>query len=329
MAAVRLPLRIVVFVVVLPVRMVWDALGWSVRAVNRAVLRPLGRGLVWAVRVLVGLPLLWAGAALWRWVVVPVVRYGVVVPSVWLYRHVLTPFGRGAAYVCGLLYMWVCVPVANALAWLGMAVFWWPWGALWRWVVVPVVRYGVVVPLGWAYRSVLIPVGRAAAWLARAVGAGIALPATALLVVLLGWLWRTVLVPLGRELGAALALGRRAAGFVSRAVGRAVAWIAWHAVGRPVRWMYRAVVRPLAVPVLLAVRDAARAARATLRHARADLRRAVFGAPPAQRGDSGHGPTARLPEPREPNGGPARTLGSKKTVPGAAPAPEVTLSDQG
>ncbi|MBP0460176.1 hypothetical protein [Streptomyces montanisoli] len=222
-AAVRLPLRVVVFVVVLPVRMVWDALGWSVRAVDRAVLRPLGRGLAWAVRVLVGLPLLWAAIALWRWVVVPVVRYGVVVPSVWLYRRVLTPFGRGAAYVWGRLYVWVCVPLANALAWLGMAVFWWPWAALWRWVVVPVVRYGVVAPLVWLYRRVLTPLGRAAAWLARAVGAGLALLATALLVVPVGWLWRTVLVPLGRELGTALALCWRAAGFVSRAVGRAVA----------------------------------------------------------------------------------------------------------
>ncbi|MPY54084.1 hypothetical protein FPZ41_38210, partial [Streptomyces sp. K1PN6] len=45
--AVRVPVRIVVLVLVVPVRMVWDALVVGGRLLKDAVLRPLGRALLW------------------------------------------------------------------------------------------------------------------------------------------------------------------------------------------------------------------------------------------------------------------------------------------
>ncbi|MFH9078138.1 hypothetical protein ACH4B7_11895, partial [Streptomyces pristinaespiralis] len=44
---VRIPVRVVVLLVVVPVRMVWDVLVLCGRAVERVLLRPLGRALAW------------------------------------------------------------------------------------------------------------------------------------------------------------------------------------------------------------------------------------------------------------------------------------------
>ncbi|OEJ98212.1 hypothetical protein [Streptomyces thermolilacinus] len=251
-AAIRLPVRIVALVVVVPVRMAWDVLALCARTLHRTVLRPLGRvllvipltwlwravltplgrGVAWLVRYAVVVPAVWAwtylvvAPAVWAW------RYLVVVPAVWLWRNVLVPAGAG-------------------IAWL--------------------VRYLVVVPAGWLWRWVLVPVGQGVAWLLRVL---VAVP--------LGALWRWVLVPLGRalaflgrELVAALAVAWRVAGYVSRAVGRALKWTLWQTVGRPARWFYRSVCTPIghfvrdAVwrPVRDAVRDALSTARRTLRRA--------------------------------------------------------------
>src|SRR5690606_9103856 len=100
-AAVRLPVRIVALVVVLPVRMLWDALVAAGRVVNDTVLRPVGRALLWLGRAV----FVWPFVALWRYLLVPLgralawlVNVLVVVPSVWLYRRVLTPVGHGVVW---------------------------------------------------------------------------------------------------------------------------------------------------------------------------------------------------------------------------------------
>ena len=111
---VRIPVRIVVLLVVVPVRMVWDLLVVCGRAVDRVLLRPLGRALAW------------------------------------VFENVLTPLG--------LATTWLAV-------FIGKALFVWPWVALWRYVVVPVVTYGLVVPLVWVYRQLLTPLGHGIAWL--------------------------------------------------------------------------------------------------------------------------------------------------------------------
>ncbi|MFG2096400.1 hypothetical protein ACGFN2_22860, partial [Streptomyces sp. NPDC048612] len=85
--AVRLPVRIVVLVLVVPVRLVWDALAALGRAVHRSVLRPVGRGLAWLGHTLVVVPVAWA----WRTLV--------VAPAVWFGRYVLAPVGRGIAWL--------------------------------------------------------------------------------------------------------------------------------------------------------------------------------------------------------------------------------------
>ncbi|MCZ9344974.1 hypothetical protein NGM37_45235, partial [Streptomyces sp. TRM76130] len=65
--AVRVPVRIVALVLVLPVRMAWDALVAAGRFLVRAVFRPLGRAVVWLGLVVFVRPVV----ALWRYAVVP------------------------------------------------------------------------------------------------------------------------------------------------------------------------------------------------------------------------------------------------------------------
>ncbi|MET9619152.1 hypothetical protein ABZZ37_00045 [Streptomyces sp. NPDC006464] len=283
-AAVRIPVRIVVLVVVVPVRMVWDLLVVTARALDRVLLRPLARAAAWLFRYTVTVPLgwlaehvlvpvlrglvmtvewlaralfVWPWVGLWRYVVVPVWRYGVVVPAGWLYRVVLAPVGRGLGRFFGVLGRGAAV----AGVWLARALFVWPWVGLWRYVVVPVWRYGVVVPAGWLYRVVLAPVGRglgrffgvlgrgaavAGVWLARAlfvwpwVGLwryvvvpvcryGIGVPA--------GWLYRAVLVPLGTGLGH---LARWTHRWVIAPAGRALA-LGLTGLGHALTWLGKAL----------------------------------------------------------------------------------------
>ncbi|HKR50975.1 MAG TPA: hypothetical protein VJT72_15600, partial [Pseudonocardiaceae bacterium] len=47
--AIRIPVRIVVLVLVVPVRMLWDAFVVGGRFLNDTVLRPVGRGLLWVL----------------------------------------------------------------------------------------------------------------------------------------------------------------------------------------------------------------------------------------------------------------------------------------
>ncbi|GEK00857.1 hypothetical protein [Streptomyces sp. 1-11] len=315
--AIRVPVRIVVLVLVVPVRMAWDALTAAGRLLSRTVLRPLGRSLRWLGRALFVLPFV----ALWRWGVVPAGKalgwlghVLVVVPARWLYRYALTPLGHGLARVAraigaalGWLYARVLAPVGRGIAWLlkgaglllaaaGAGVF-----AALAWLG----RYLLVVPARWLYAWVLAPVGRALAWLVSALvtGVGAVLYWTARLTVVLPALalWRWVLVPVGRvlavvarETGEALRHAWRIAGRISRAVGRALATLLRWILVDPVRRLHRTVLvpaghtvrkhvlRPAAEAARVAgrtVRQALAAARATVRQARADLRRTLLGGP--------------------------------------------------
>ncbi|MGI5482803.1 hypothetical protein [Streptomyces lavendofoliae] len=311
-AAIRIPVRIVVLLVVLPVRVVWDALTVCGRACDRFVLRPLGRVLY----ALLVLPVVWLYAHVLAplgrglaWLAGALVTYGLVRPAGWLYRRVLTPVGRALRWLADTLvvvparwlYRWGLAPLGRALRWLAKALLVWPWVALWRYVVVPVARYGVVVPLVWLHRWVAVPSAR--------------------------WLYRWVLAPVGWT----LVMAWRGAGYVSRALWRALAWLGLTLLVRPLAWCYRYVCTPVGHalrdhlwrPVRNAVAEAGRATRAvlasaaeTVRRARRDAWRALAGGPAQERAG-------------EPTGAPARSLGSTTTAPGVAPASEISLRKRG
>ncbi|MEU3723245.1 hypothetical protein [Streptomyces sp. NPDC031705] len=299
---VRVPVKIVAVLVVLPVRAVWDLLVLGARAAQRHVLAPLGRAAGWVlVRVYRHLlrPVLlvlfywpWVGA--WRYLVVPVATV--------VHRYLLRPLGTAAAWLCVAFGRYVLVPVGSAIGW--------------------VLRHVVVLPAGWLYREVLAPLGRGLRWLVRGL---------CMLVFVWPWvgLWRYVLAPVGRgllwvgryvllpplallyryvltPLGHLLLGAWHIAGRITRALGRGLRLLWRGCVARPAAWVYRQV----ATPVGHAVREVWRTSRAAVREARAEVRRVLFGGPPV-----------------EPARSRARTLGST-TAADAAPAPEISLRNR-
>lgn len=311
MVAIRIPVRIVVLVLVVPVRMLWDALVVAGRFLNDTVLRPVGRALLWLGRAV----FVWPFVGVWRYVVVPLAK-GIawlgnvllVVPAVWLYRYVLTPVGHACA--------WVARGVGYACAWLGR---------------------GIRAGLEWLYARVLTPVGHAVMWVLKGLGAVLAAIGLGLfgvvawlvrylVVVPAVWLYRWVLAPVGRVLAVvgrevwdALGHAWRVAGRISLAVGRFLASLFRWIFVEPVRWVYRTVLTPVGHvvrdlvlrPVAEAARSVGRvtrqaltAARDSVRQARADFRRMLFGEPRQREA------VAR----REPPGRETRTLGSSTTA---------------
>ncbi|MFY0515530.1 hypothetical protein ACOMD4_34845 [Streptomyces anulatus] len=369
---IRIPVRIVVVVLVLPVRMVWDALTALWHAADRVLLRPLGRALARLLDTLVLTPLtwlytwvltplgkaaswlavallLWPWIGLWRYVIVPVARYGIAAPAVWLYGAVLTPLGHGLRWIGTALLAPAARGLGTGLTWLFATLLVLPVAGLWRYAVVPAVRYGLIIPVVWLYGAVLTPLGLGAAWVlgklwqgtawvlgqvrrgiaatGRGLGIALAWLVMTLLVAPVSWTYRRILAPVGREIAAAFEVAWRIAGYVSRAVGRAIAWFAWHLIGAPVSWAYRTVCTPIGhfvrdavwAPARRAAAETGRAARAalasareTVRQARRDAWRALVGSTDGARS-------------REPQGIPARTLGSTTTVPSAAQASETSL----
>jgi hypothetical protein len=341
--------RIVVLVLVVPVRMVWDALVVAGRFLHATVLRPLGRALLWLGRAVFVRPFV----GLWRYVVVPLAkalaRLGnvlVVVPLVWLYRYVLTPVGHAVAWVArgvgaGLAWVYarVFTPVGHAVMWVlrGVGAVLAAIGIGIRAAVDWLVRYLVVVPARWLYEWVLAPVGRAIVWCVKGLvwlvgmvvtGIGIALYwITRVLFVLPALaVWRWVLTPvgrvlavIGREVWDALGHAWRVAGRISLAVGRFLGTLFRLVLVEPVRWAYRTVLTPLghvirdvvlrpaaeaARSVGRATRQALASARESVRQARADLRRMLFGQP---------GQT-QFVDRREPMGRDTRTLDNSTTA---------------
>jgi hypothetical protein len=333
--ALRIPIRIVVLVLVVPVRMVWDALVVVGRFLYGTVLRPVGRALSWLGRAVFVRPFV----ALWRYVVVPVGKalgwlghVLLVVPLRLLYMYVLAPVGHGLAWLArgvgaGLewLYARVLAPIGRGIAWLLKGV-----GLLFAAAVAWLVRYLVVVPARWVYDWVLVPVGRAVAWFVGAVATGIGVvlywTARVLFVLPALALWRWVLAPVGRalavvvrEIGEALGHAWRIAGRISLAVGRALATLFRWVFVEPLRWVYRTVLTPVGHVVRdyvlrpaaeavrgvgQVVRQALATARDTVRQARADFRRMLFGEP--------RQPVAV--DRGEPSGRETRTLGSSTTA---------------
>lgn len=307
--AIRVPVRIVVLVLVVPVRMLWDACVVGGRLLRDTVLRPLGRVVGWVARALFVLP--WV--ALWRYAVVPLAtalawlgRVLLVVPAVWLYRTVLTPLGHalvrfadGVGSVLGWMYARLLTPVGHAVAALlrGVGlVLGAVGGGLWT-VAAWLARYLVVVPATWLHRWVLTPVARAVVllltglvWVVRmtllGIGAVLYWTARVLLVLPALALWRWVLVPVGRalavvgrEVGEALGHAWRVAGHLSLAVGRFLGRLLTWLLVDPARWAYRTVLTPVGHTVRdLVLKPAAEAARSAGRAARQALAAARDGA---------------------------------------------------
>ncbi|CAM5710432.1 hypothetical protein [Streptomyces badius] len=344
---VRVVVRTVVLIVVLPVRMVWDVLAGAWHTVDRVVLPPLGRALAALGAALGrGLEMLFGGIG---WLVGTLIGVLVLIPLKWLYTSVFTPLGHGLRWIGTALLAPAARGLGTGLTWLFITLLVVPVAGLWRYAIVPVVRYGLVVPAMWLYGAVLTPIGRGTAWVLRklwqgaawtlaqlwrgvsATGRGLGLAVAwlvmTLLVAPLGWMYRRILTPAGREIAAAFEVAWRIAGYVSRAVGRGLARLAWYLIGAPASWAYRTVCTPVGhflrdavwAPARRAAAEAGRAARAalatareTVRQARRDAWRALVGAPAVER-------------PGEPRGIPARTLGSTTTVPSAAQASETPL----
>ncbi|MFE6407888.1 hypothetical protein ACFVOR_13230 [Streptomyces sp. NPDC057837] len=347
--AIRIPVRIVVLVLVVPLRMLWDALAVSGRFLHDTLLRPLGRALAWLARAVFVRPF----AGLWRYLVVPLgtalARLGkvlVVVPLVWLYRHALTPVGhaiawagRGVGAGLGLVYAHLLTPVGHAVTWVlrGAGAVLAAFGLGVYTGVARLGRYLVVLPALLVYTWVLTPVGHALLWCGKGLvwlvsgivtGVGTALYwiARILFVLPAHALWRWVLTPVGRalavvgrEVGDALGHAWRVAGHLSLAVGRFLGTLLRWIFVEPARWAYRTLLTPVghAVrdhvlrPAAEAARGAGRAVRQALAAARATARQARADVWRTLFGERGRpAPVAR----REPSGREARTLGSSTTA---------------
>ncbi|WP_063831239.1 hypothetical protein [Streptomyces sp. NRRL F-2664] len=338
--AIRIPVKIVAVLVVLPVRVIWELLVGAGRALHRNVLgplyvhvlEPLLRALGRLVGTLLKLVLLWPWVGLWRYVITPVGQ-GVAWLGRGLYQRVLAPGGR-------FLTVHVLRPLGEALAWvgrggmryllaplgrgaarlvrfLGMLLFVWPWVGLWRYVLAPVGR--AIAWLGAAaYRYLLTPVGHGLVWLAVAVYRYLLRPVGLGVAWLVVGVYRYLLRPVGLGLARlASALYRyvlsplwqvlvqawHLAGRITAALWRGLRWVGRVLIGWPASRVYRHVLTPAGH----AVREVWRTARAAVREARATVRRALFGTPPW-----------------EPARSRARTLGST-TAADAAPADEISL----
>ncbi|MFJ4786315.1 hypothetical protein [Streptomyces sp. NPDC088794] len=210
--AIRLPVRIVALVLIVPARMVWDGLVVAGRFLTDRLFRPVGRALEWLARAV----FVWPFVALWRYGVVPL---GAALG--WLFGVLVV--APATVVWDALVVAWrfladrVFPPVGRALAWLARAVFVWPFVGLWRFGVVPLGKalgwlFGVlvVVPLTWLYEYVLTPVGHGLAWLTRSFGAG------------LMWFYARVLTPVGHG----VLWVARGVVWVVTPVGRAVVWCA-------------------------------------------------------------------------------------------------------
>ncbi|MCM2393281.1 hypothetical protein [Streptomyces albipurpureus] len=268
-AVVRVPVRIVVLVVVVPLRLLWDLLvamgrGFrrhlleplrpALRWLGQRVLAPIGRGLVHLLRFLGKLIFVWPWVGLWRYFLVPLSTYGIAAPLIWIYREVLTRLGR---------------------------------------LTVPLLRYALLIPLQWIYVWVLTPIGQGSSWLLRACWRGllwtlfhlVARPVVWLAQQVIGplfsLLWRYVLAPVLRGLASAASFAWKVAGYISRAIGGALFWCYATFVAPPARWCYRTLFTPVGHlvrdllwrPARTTAAEAGRAARSALRSARETVRR--------------------------------------------------------
>ncbi|MFD9456984.1 hypothetical protein ACFWBC_28330 [Streptomyces sp. NPDC059985] len=352
----RVPVKIVAVLVVLPVRLIWDLLVLAARTTHRRALRPvgaaaarlcsglyryvltplghgiawLGRGVALVVRWLALGLLYWPWVGLWRYVLVPVAaaahRYllgplgrGLVRAVLALGQHVLAPVGRGLVRLLTAVHRHLLAPVAGGLYRRMLT----PLGHGLRWFLPRAFAAVFVWPWVGLWRYVLTPLGRGIAWLAR----GLALVLKWLLLGLFHWpwvaLWRYVLVP-----GATVThryllapLGRNIYRYLLTPLGHLLAG-AWRLAGRISRALGRGLLwlwrGCVARPCAWVHRHVATPAGHALRAVWRTSRTAVREARDEVR---------RLlfgTPPGEPARSRARTLGSTKAA-GNAPAPEISL----
>ncbi|MET7732506.1 hypothetical protein ABZT02_14195 [Streptomyces sp. NPDC005402] len=328
-------------------RPLWRALVvWPCVALWRYVVVPLAKAVGWLGKVLVVIPLVAlyryvltpVGHGI-GWVV-----RGIVAGLVWVYARVLTPVGHGIVWLLqglGAGLVWICTVIGHGIAWVVRGIV---AGLVWVYArMFTPVGHGIVwllQGLGAALVWIFTPIGRAIVWCARglawlasavATGIGVALYwiARILLVLPAVALWRWILAPagrmsavVGREVWGALGHAWRIAGHISLAVGRFLGTLFRWIFVEPVRWVYREVLTPVGQvirdmvvrPVAEAARSVGRITRAALasaresvRQARADVRRMLFGDAAATRERE---TVAR----REPTGADTRTLGSSTTA---------------
>jgi len=193
------PARVIAIVIVVPLRLLWEAVAAVGRAVYAGLLEPLGRLLDFVIvrparwlftvlvvipvrrlcRVLVVIPLSW----LWRAILTPAGR--------WSYERLLVPVGRALRWVTMGLLLIIMTPVGYVLGLIGRGI-----RALYRWarpglaavgqVIADALSYGwdvatavarflgrvlfhtVVRPVRWVWRSTVRPVlaatGAAITW---------------------------------------------------------------------------------------------------------------------------------------------------------------------
>ncbi|MFJ8905876.1 hypothetical protein ACIRIU_12845 [Streptomyces sp. NPDC102351] len=246
---------------------------WPLVGLWRYVLVPLGTALRWLGTVLLVVP----AVALYRWVLTPLGH-----AALWFHARVLTPLGRGLA-VCaaavrdGLLwlgrrlvvvpsvwlYRWVLTPAGHALLWCGKGLV--ALGALLvtgiGGVLYWTTRVLVVLPALAVWRWVLVPVGRVLGVVAREAGAA------------LGHAWRIAGY-------VSLAVGRALAALFRWMVVEPARWV-YRSVLTPVGHVVRdAVLRPVAEAARSAgrvTRHTLRSVGVTVRQVRSDVRRALLG----------------------------------------------------
>ncbi|WP_225832227.1 hypothetical protein [Streptomyces sp. NK08204] len=202
--ALRIPLRVLVFLLVVPVRLAWDAVVAVAGFLWRCLLAPVGRAIGWVLHALLIVPLTW----LYRWLLTPLGH-----ALVWLYVRVLTPVGHAI--------LWVLTPVGRALArslyWITRVLLVLPALALWRWILAPVGR--VLAAVGREIGTALGHAWRVAGHVSRAVGRVLGTLFRWIFLEPLRWVYRTVLTPVGHVVRD---LVLRPAAQAARAVGRAV-----------------------------------------------------------------------------------------------------------
>ena len=188
------------------------ALTW----LHTRVLAPVGRAVMWVLRGIgavlaaVGLGVLaalgWLG------------RYLLVVPAVWLYTWILAPVGRAIAWSVQMVATGIGLGIYRTLR----VLFVLPAVGLYRWVLAPVGR--VLAVIGREVGEAIGHAWRVAGHISRAVGRFLGTLVRWILVEPMRWVYRTVLTPVGHVLrDLVLRPAAQAARAVGRATRQALA----------------------------------------------------------------------------------------------------------
>jgi hypothetical protein len=208
------PLQVIAVLIVVPLRLLWEAVAAIGRAVEAWLIRPilmlldyaLVRPLRWLLTVLVRTPLSW----LWRAVLTPVGR--------WLWTYAIAPAARAVGWALGRLLLIVITPFGYAVELIVKGL-----RAFYRWIepALVVLGRGLLV-LGRVLADALTYAWGVATVVVRFIGRVL----FHIVVRPVRWLWRTAVRP------------------VLVAMGLAIAWAWREALVRPAKWAHRNVLRP-------------------------------------------------------------------------------------